>query len=400
MSEVTRKLTSVELARQTAEETADMGPEAVGDFLRREDLGDGVYDFRFESGLTGYEHWQWAVTLYHDTELDEWTVNEAALLPMKRSLVAPNWVPFRDRLPGQSDEEIIQDLEPGSDESEGGQQRRDRDGNLLDPADSDEDIAEALTRFHLTRRLVPSPKGLQDTAQRWADSSSRLHSRAKGVVDGFVVPLDGFLGRFYGVCTNKHCRYDGKVVPLNHTCADPVLSDQDVYKDLWPEDNPLVDSMHIDVFGDDASHTSLDDSDENSRDDSHADSNDDLRDTDSNADDDTLDDSSTGDGDYEVRASEAEQTLGSDPRYHDVIENIDDMSVPDDDSDSEFDENDDEADRGRSGRSHRGNSYDEANTSRRDESLLSDSDESANDPHRLRALQQGFMRVRRRRRRS
>lgn len=334
------QLTSVELARKAAVETADMGPEAVGDFLRREDLGDHVYDFRFDSGLKGYEHWEWAVTLFHDTGLDQWTVNQAALLPTKRSLVAPKWIPFSDRLPGGSDEEVGKDLEPGLDAGEGGQQQRDRDGNLLDPADSDEDIAEAINRFYLSRRLVPSPKGLQDTAQRWADARSRIHSRGKGVTDAFVVPLEGFLGRFYGVCTNRHCRFDGKVVPLNHTCADPAENDDDLYKDLWPENNPLVDSEHIDVFDDDNSEA--DESEE-----------DDVQD------------------EEEGRESDEEEdpTLVSDPRHHKVIENIEDMSVPDMSDD--------------------GNSQ--------DESLLQGT--NASDPRAARAIQEGFTRVRRRRRR-
>lgn len=356
--------TSVEIARQAAEQTADEGPGAVGDFLRREDLGGGVYDFRFDSGLKGYEHWEWAVTLFHDAGLDEWTVNEAALLPTKRSLVAPQWVPFRDRLPGQADDDEEDGLEPGLDEAEGGQQRRDRDGRLLDDADSDEDIAEAISRFYLTRRLVPSPKGLQDTAQRWDDGRSRLrrhHDGGEAVTDGFVVPLEGFLGRMYGVCTNKHCRYDGKVVPLDHTCADPDEYEDDLYKDLWPENDPLVDSEHIDVFDD------ADPSDGGSPEDS------------------------SGEPGPAQEAGD-EPTLVSDPRHHDVIENIEDLSTPDDADDGDADE-DWREDPGEGADSDV--SPDDPDS--QDESLLAGGDET--DPRRARAVQQGFTRVRRRRRR-
>lgn len=356
--------TSVEIARRAAEQTADEGPGAVGDFLRREDLGGGVYDFRFDSGLKGYEHWEWAVTLFHDTDLEEWTVNEAALLPTKRSLVAPQWVPFRDRLPGQGDDDEDDGLEPGLDEAEGGQQRRDRDGRLLDDADSDEDIAEAINRFYLTRRLVPSPKGLQDTAQRWDDGRSRLrrhHDGGEAVTDAFVIPLEGFLGRMYGVCTNKHCRYDGKVVPLDHTCADPDEYEDDLYKDLWPENDPLVDSEHIDVF-DDTDRSDDDSAQENSGD----------------------QDMTTDDGD-----AADEPTLVSDPRHHDVVENIEDLSRPDDaDEDWREDADPDEGDDSGDGQ------YPQDS---QDESLLAGGDET--DPRRARAVQQGFTRVRRRRRR-
>ena len=50
----------------------------VGDFVEAIDLGDNVTDFRFESRVRGYEGWQWSVTLYHDVELDHWTVNESS----------------------------------------------------------------------------------------------------------------------------------------------------------------------------------------------------------------------------------------------------------------------------------------------------------------------------------
>ena len=358
--------TSVEIAREAAVQTAE-DPQAVGDFLRREDLGDGVYDFRFDSGLKGYEHWEWAVTLYHDAELGEWTVNEAALLPTKRSLVAPQWVPFRDRLPRRargsrdSQEDDGQETEPGIAEAEAGQEMRDRDGNLLDPADSDEDVAEAINRFYLLRRRVPSPKGLQDTAQRWDDGRSHSSRGDSDCVrDAFVVPLEGILGRMYGVCTNRHCRYDGKVVPLDHTCADPDGIDDDALRGMWPENSPLVDSEHIDVFDDRhrSDSRSAADSDEDSEDD-------DSSDPAGQPDDSTL----TIDSDDD----QEEASTVSDPRHHKVVESIEDMSVPDDD---DFD---DEA-----GRSE-------------DESLLDGGDDT--DLKRARAIQQGFTRVRRRRRR-
>ncbi|WEV70083.1 DUF3027 domain-containing protein [Bifidobacterium sp. ESL0775] len=73
-------------------------PEEVGDFAQSIDLGDNVTDFRFVCHRKGYEGWQWAVTLYHDVELDSWSVNESTLVPTKDSLLAPAWIPWKDRL--------------------------------------------------------------------------------------------------------------------------------------------------------------------------------------------------------------------------------------------------------------------------------------------------------------
>ena len=72
----------------------------VGDFVEAIDLGDNVTDFRFESRVRGYEGWQWSVTLYHDVELDHWTVNESSLVPTDKALRPPKWIPSaRRRMP-------------------------------------------------------------------------------------------------------------------------------------------------------------------------------------------------------------------------------------------------------------------------------------------------------------
>lgn len=62
----------------------------VGDFVEAIDLGDNVTDFRFESRVRGYEGWQWSVTLYHDVELDHWTVNESSWFRPTRPCVRQN----------------------------------------------------------------------------------------------------------------------------------------------------------------------------------------------------------------------------------------------------------------------------------------------------------------------
>ncbi|WEV47758.1 DUF3027 domain-containing protein [Bifidobacterium sp. ESL0690] len=73
-------------------------PEEVGDFAQSIDLGDNVTDFRFVCLRKGYEGWQWAVTLYHDVEMNSWSVNESTLVPTDDSLLAPAWIPWKDRL--------------------------------------------------------------------------------------------------------------------------------------------------------------------------------------------------------------------------------------------------------------------------------------------------------------
>lgn len=85
------------IAYAVAVEAADEQSH-VGDFVDVHELGDGVSDFRFEANIPGYEDWQWSVTLYHDAELDTWTVDESSLIPTEKSLMPPKWIPWKDRL--------------------------------------------------------------------------------------------------------------------------------------------------------------------------------------------------------------------------------------------------------------------------------------------------------------
>ncbi|WEV66738.1 DUF3027 domain-containing protein [Bifidobacterium sp. ESL0769] len=91
------KLDPRALAKSVVLAVADE-PDEVGDFAQSIDLGDNVTDFRFVCLRKGYEGWQWAVTLYHDVEVDSWSVNESTLVPTKDSLLAPAWIPWKDRL--------------------------------------------------------------------------------------------------------------------------------------------------------------------------------------------------------------------------------------------------------------------------------------------------------------
>lgn len=68
------------IARAVLLEVADESDQ-VGDFVTSYDLEDHVTDFRFAANIRGYEGWQWSVTLYHDEEINSWTVNESSLIP-------------------------------------------------------------------------------------------------------------------------------------------------------------------------------------------------------------------------------------------------------------------------------------------------------------------------------
>jgi hypothetical protein len=68
----------------------------VGDFLQMIEEEENVFTFLFASKMKGYSGWTWSVSLFATD--DDTTVSEVNLMPGEDSLVAPNWVPWAERL--------------------------------------------------------------------------------------------------------------------------------------------------------------------------------------------------------------------------------------------------------------------------------------------------------------
>src|SRR5690606_20042307 len=95
---------AVGLARGAAEEIA--APGMVGEHVAAVAEGDRVVTHLFECKEPGYRGWRWAVTVARASRAKVVTVNESVLLPGPDALLAPEWIPWSERLrPG--------DLGPG-----------------------------------------------------------------------------------------------------------------------------------------------------------------------------------------------------------------------------------------------------------------------------------------------
>ena len=69
----------------------------VGNFIEVIEEGDGLASYLFENNQKGYVGWRWSVTIFQ-ADSAEPTVSEIVLLPGPDSLVAPDWVPWSERL--------------------------------------------------------------------------------------------------------------------------------------------------------------------------------------------------------------------------------------------------------------------------------------------------------------
>lgn len=88
-------LGSVALAQRALLEVT--APETVGSVIGHVVEGEHVLSLHFAADLSGYPGWHWSVTLAR-VEDGEPTVLETELMPGERALLAPEWVPWSERL--------------------------------------------------------------------------------------------------------------------------------------------------------------------------------------------------------------------------------------------------------------------------------------------------------------
>lgn len=190
------------------------GDGVVGDYLGASFDDPASVTHRFLASMPGYHGWQWAVVLATYPGADHATVSEVVLVPGPDALLAPQWVPWNERVqPG--------DLSPGDLLSPLPNDPRLVPGYL---ASGDPELDEVAAEVGFGRKQVLSDWGRTDAAQRWQDGDfgpnaamARATRRTcRGC--GFFVPLSGSLGLVFGVCANE-LSADGRVVSAEYGCG-------------------------------------------------------------------------------------------------------------------------------------------------------------------------------------
>ena len=127
-----------ELARTALLEVT---PEStVGQPVGTVDEGDGVVSVLFSNRMPGYPGWRWTVSVAQ-VDGDEPTVLEVELMPGDGSLIAPDWVPWAERMAeyraGQ--DEDGDDEGDDSDDDEDDDLDDDEEADYEDPDDDEAD---------------------------------------------------------------------------------------------------------------------------------------------------------------------------------------------------------------------------------------------------------------------
>ncbi len=222
---------AIDVARNAIAEVA--GSAVIGEHLKAEAEGTRLVTHYFVCTDPAYRGWRWVAVLARAPRSKKVTVCETALLPGPDALVAPEWVPWeqrvepgdltpKDTLPKIEDDPYLQ---PGF-----GQVEETTDGNIDEIPNFE---------FGLGRRRVLSPEGISAAAGRWAESEtgadSEFAARASAHCStcGYLMPMAGSLRQKFGVCAGPLSPFDGRVVALDFGCG--AHSETDVKR---PEAEP------------------------------------------------------------------------------------------------------------------------------------------------------------------
>jgi len=232
------------LAREAAVDVAE-DANAVGATLDAFTDDDGFTTVKFAANVVGYQGWSWTVVLAH---LDgESSVCEAYLLPETSALLAPEWVPWSERVqPGDLDAAMVlpfiaEDprLTPGY--------------TAVDIDDFEADAMD-IFEFGLGRERVLAPEGRDAVADRWERGShgphapSAIAATAQCATCAFFIPLTGSMRMAFGACANEWSPSDGRVVTVDHGCGAHSQTDAERRLSEWPVADPIIDSEAVVAF--------------------------------------------------------------------------------------------------------------------------------------------------------
>ncbi len=228
---------AVEAAREAA--ATEAGAGQVGEHLGHLVEGERLVTHLFACTHPGYIGWRWAATVTRASRAKQVTVNEVVLLPGDAAVVAPEWVPWSDRLqPG--------DLRPGDLLPTPPDDPRLTAG-FTDTGAPDE-VRQVVDELGLGRSRVLSPEGRESAAERWyaadfgPESSIAQAAPYRCSSCAYWIRLADSLGQAFGACGNEMAPGDGRVVAYDYGCG----AHSDVVLDT-PE--PPVPDHALDTMG-------------------------------------------------------------------------------------------------------------------------------------------------------
>jgi len=203
------------LARSAAIEDAKSA-DYVGELLSIDSDEDHLASYLFSASLPGYVGWRWAVTIAK-VDGGSPTICDVVLIPGPDSLMAPEWIPYSNRI--TADDVVAGTIVPTEPDD-----ARLVPGSSVLPSDEELDLHE-LFELGAGRLRVLSIEGRDQAAKRWIEGDrgpdaeiARLAPKNCGSC-GFYLPISGSLRQAFGVCANAISPEDARVVSVNHGCG-------------------------------------------------------------------------------------------------------------------------------------------------------------------------------------
>ena len=203
------------LARSAAIEDAK-SQDYVGELLSIDSDEDHLASYLFSASLPGYVGWRWAVTIAK-VDGGSPTICDVVLLPGPDSILAPEWIPYSNRI--TADDVVAGTIVPTAPDD-----ARLVPGSSELPSDEELDLHE-LFELGAGRLRVLSIEGRDQAAKRWIEGDrgpdaeiARLAPKNCGSC-GFYLPISGSLRQAFGVCANAISPEDARVVSVNHGCG-------------------------------------------------------------------------------------------------------------------------------------------------------------------------------------
>ena len=207
---------ALNIAKQAVIEDAGKS-EYVGEFYSIDSDEERIATYLFHAKLPGYSGWMWAVTVAKIDDQSPATICDVVLLPGAKSLLAPNWVPYSQRI--QPGDLGIGDVVPTSPDDE-----RLTQSYAALPGEEELDIAQ-LFEFGLSRARVLSIVGRDAASKRWYEGDRGPRAPIAQAAPkpcsscGFFIPIAGSLRSAFGVCSNAISPEDARVVSVDHGCG-------------------------------------------------------------------------------------------------------------------------------------------------------------------------------------
>jgi len=207
---------ALRMAKQAAIEDAGKS-EFVGEFYSIDSDEERVATYLFHAKLPGYNGWMWAVTVAKCDDQSDPTICDVVLLPGAKALLAPNWVPYSQRI--QPGDLGVGDVVPTAPDDE-----RLTQSYAALPGEEELDIAQ-LFEFGLSRARVLSIVGRDAASKRWYEGDRGPKAPIAQAAPkpcsscGFFIPIAGSLRSAFGVCSNAISPEDARVVSFDHGCG-------------------------------------------------------------------------------------------------------------------------------------------------------------------------------------